>query len=352
MTHLAVAWESRPACRQRSTGPCCCEAVKSGIDGSLGNPWLDRLPGVVAGVLFRQKLARYFQEILGGEVLTYAEDPQLHVHLLKAQTPSPRQDTAQGQGCVVFLHGGGFLGGAPSQFYPYVRLVTQRFGVAAACCEFRTLLSHPLSRVPFDAVADARRCVTFLQDRAEGLGLDATKIVLAGASSGGHTAAVAALDAGAGRESTKETSTLRPGLGLAALVLFNPVLDLKFEENWAERRSTVWIGSAVLRLLFGSRELEAYSPLRRIRLGQLERVSYPTLIMHGTADHLVPLAEVVDFQKEMRRQNNACEVVTFKDEGHFFFNWRVSQSNFSRCVGLLGDLLSSVGMWDGQVPHN
>ena len=90
-------------------------------------------------------------------------------------------------------------------------------------------------QVPLECVEDARRCVGYLREKASELGLDRDKIVLAGggreasrwlrrgASSGGHTAAMAVLGA-------------EEGLGLAGLLLFNPVLDLQFKEAWRERR--------------------------------------------------------------------------------------------------------------------
>ena len=80
------------------------------------------------------------------------------------------------------------------------------------------------------------------------------------------------------------------------------------------------------------------------------------LILHGTEDQLVPLKEVEAFQEKchgdtkhltqprMECSGSDCKVVTFAGEGHFFFNWRVSPTNFNRCVDLLGDFLRQVGV--------
>lgn len=305
----------------------------------MNDPWLDRLPGVVAGAFFRRRIEKHFQEGLQGEVLTYAEEHGLRVHVLRPQTDHGAE--APARGCIVFLHGGGFLGGAPSQFYPYARMVTQRFGLVAACCEFRSFLTHPFSKVPFDAVSDAQRCVMFLQDDAENLRLDRQRFVFAGASSGGHLAAMAALggdNVGAVSSSCPGKPELQPRLSLAGLVLFNPVLDLCSAEGWRQRRPTVWLGSWVLRARYGTGALEAGSPLR-----QINRLPYPTLILHGTEDQLVPIREVETFRDRMLQSGNNCSLVPFQGEGHFFFNWRVSPTNFARCIDLLGEFLVSAG---------
>eukprot|EP00931_Biecheleriopsis_adriatica_P071839 TRINITY_DN45779_c0_g1_i1.p1 TRINITY_DN45779_c0_g1~~TRINITY_DN45779_c0_g1_i1.p1 ORF type:complete len:330 (+),score=61.93 TRINITY_DN45779_c0_g1_i1:45-992(+) len=295
-------------------------------DGSIGDPWLDKLPGVVAGAFFRRRIAEHFTQVLGGEVHTYSQDEGLHLHLLRPRERGPEQ-----RSCVVFLHGGGFLGGAPSQFYPYAKEVSQRFGATAACCEVSCMLTHPWRKVPFDTVDDARRCVRFLQNRAEDFGIDRQKIVLAGASSGGHTAAMAVL----GESASKEEEA---GLGLAGLLLFNPLLDLQFRSRWKERQLSTWLGAFALRARYGHALLEAFSPLEQVR-----RLPYPTMVLHGTNDDLVPLDEVEQFHEKMQVVGNQCSLITFPGEGHFFFNWRVSPANSARCVWLIGDILKSVG---------
>ncbi|CAK9088242.1 unnamed protein product [Durusdinium trenchii] len=245
----------------------------------------------------------------------------LNLHLLQ---PNTQRTTPSG--CVVFVHGGGFLGGAPSQFYPYAKAVSRQYGIPTACCEVSCLLTHPRAKVPIESVEDARRCVKYLQEKADDFGLDPDKIVLAGASSGGHTAAMAVLGA-------------EEGLGLAGLLLFNPVLDLRFQERWRERRWCTWLGSSALRMRYGKKILEEESPIFNTR-----QLRQPVLILHGTEDRLVPLEEVEHFQEKMEGSGSDCKLVTFPGEGHFFFNWRVSPGNFYRCVGLLGDFLKQVGV--------
>ena len=144
----------------------------------------------------------------------------------------------------------------------------------------------------------------------------------------------------------------------ARLVLFNPVLDLEFTQRFSDRRLTTWLGSWALRWRYGEQQLRAGSPIHRVRseLSNLApslvcfsfnppgQLSQPTLILHGTADHLVPIEEVENFQRgqlgvssrvgwqdwrqmslvRMETTGSDCKLVTFPGEGHFFFNWRAA----------------------------
>merc|ERR1719424_1394930 len=91
----------------------------------------------------------------------------------------------------------------------------------------------------------------------------------------------------------------------------------------------------MLRLRHQPCELDALSPLRR--------VPYPTVILHGTRDNVVPIEESETFVSEMRQCGNSCTVVPFPEEGHFFFNWQVSLANFNACLGHIRLFLSSAG---------
>ena len=46
----------------------------------------------------------------------------------------------------------------------------------------------------------------------------------------------------------------------------------------------------------------------------------PTIIFHCTADTTVPYENVERFQKKMREAGNRCELVTYEDQAHGFFN--------------------------------
>jgi len=288
---------------------------------------------------FRHQNEARFKRDLHGEVHTYSQEHGLKVHILrsadsrnaKAELPMTSEPAAASQapkkGCVVFLAGGGYLAGGPAQFYPYFKAVSDEFGVVAAGCEYRSFLTHPRHRIPFDAETDARRCVKFLQDSADELGLDSSRFVLVGASSGGHLASMTALQ--------------HDDLSLAGLVLFNPVLDLSFADGYMSRpRMIRWL-SSVLQRRYGKEAIGEHSPIHRVR-----HLPYPTLIMHGTADRLTPLSEAETFKEKLLNFGSPCTLIPFPEGHHRFFNFRVSPMNFSKCLGFLGEFLTSVGVVD------
>eukprot|EP00913_Durusdinium_trenchii_P002066 g1909.t1 len=204
----------------------------------------------------------------------------------------------------------------------------------AGGCHASQRLTHPRADVPFDAVEDAERCVHFLHDQADELGLDQRRLVLGGLSAGGHLAAMAALERGT-------------ELGLAGLVLLNPVLDLDFRAGWRRQTPSIWLGAHLLRAVYGEEALHAKSPLHQVR-----SLPFPTLILHGeedtylllwhVGDTLIPLAQSEAFMKEMRRSNNECMVVPFPQVDHDFL--RVPPELAERHVSTLGEFFRSAGV--------
>ncbi|CAK9027311.1 unnamed protein product [Durusdinium trenchii] len=279
------------------------------LGSQQAHQWLRRLlPRPIASTLLQRQEEKLFCEKLGGEVYTFAEEENLHLQLLRP----PNSDSKS------------WISGSPSQFYEHAQAVAKDLGVSVATCQYRLMLTHPRADVPFDAVEDAERCVHFLHDQADELGLDRRRLVLGGLSAGGHLAAMAALERGT-------------ELGLAGLVLLNPVLDLDFRAGWRRQTPSIWLGAHLLRAVYGEEALHAKSPLHQVR-----SLPFPTLILHGEEDTLIPLAQSEAFMKEMRRSNNECMVVPFPQVDHDFL--RVPPELAERHVSTLGEFFRSAGV--------
>lgn len=215
---------------------------------------------------------------------------------------------------VIFFYGGAWMTGDVTQFAPQAHYFASR-GMVAVLADYRVSRRH--GSTWFDSVRDAKSAVRWVRQHAEELGIDPQRIVAAGGSAGGHLAAATALVEGYDDEAPDVSA--KPN----ALVLFNPALDLLSLPVPAH-----WLQGA-----------EKISPLHLVQEG-----APPTLIMHGTADKVVPFAQSERFCAAMVEAGNRCELVAYPGRGHGFFNYRsLTQSDFVDTVLQMDRFLVSLG---------
>ena len=92
-------------------------------------------------------------------------------------------------GALVFFHGGGWTVGELNIYEPFCRKLANATGCAVVWVEYRLAPEHPFPA----AYNDARAAYSWILDHASALGLDATRIGVAGDGSGGNLAAVLCL---------------------------------------------------------------------------------------------------------------------------------------------------------------
>jgi acetyl esterase len=201
-------------------------------------------------------------------------DLRLHVFFSARSGFTPRP-------ALLYFFGGAFRGGDASEFAAQAQVFAKR-GYGVICADYRVLCRDNVT--PAAAVADAEAAYAWLVRKAEKLGVDAQRIALAGASAGGLLAIVAALRA-----------RRRP----VALVLFNPVTDVRTGQfNYG----------------MSTRQASSISPAAL----SLEHLP-PTLILHGTADAIVPIEAARALQARAALAGRTCDLVEYKKLGHSFF---------------------------------
>jgi acetyl esterase/lipase len=146
-------------------------------------------------------------------------------------------------------------------------------------------------------MADATSAVRWLRSHSAELGLDPSRLVAAGGSSGGHLALSTAVFSQYSETGENESIPATPN----ALVLFNPAVDTTH-------------GPARLVERFGSRAAEA-SPLHHLHPGLP-----PTLILHGKADAVVPYSDAEVFCERAAELGNSCTLIGYDRAPHGFFN--------------------------------
>lgn len=205
--------------------------------------------------------------------------------------------TSAGRPTILFYHGGAWTSGSPMQFYPWAKHFAS-LGWLAISAEYRVSSKHGTNA--FHATDDARNAYRYLHEHATELGIDPQRIVLSGASAGGHLAAAMAII------SWPDGNPAPPP---AALALLNPALD------------TVFDGGSPVAPLFEGRG-EEISPAHHVQAGLP-----PTFIVHGTQDSLVPITGIRDFCRRMEYHGNDCSISEHKGEGHGFWNWGMGNSD-------------------------
>ena len=220
---------------------------------------------------------------------------------------------------LVFFHGGGWTGGAPTQFNPQSAYLASR-GLVCVQVAYR-LLDKTDQAPPLVCVQDAKSAMRWVRSHAAELGIDPARIGAGGGSAGGHLAAFVGLVAG--QDDPADDLNVSPRA--AALVLFNPVFDNGAEGGWGQAR----VGARV----------RDFSPAHNVTAA-----APPAIVFLGRADKLIPVATVERFQGAMRSAGVRCDVHFYADQGHGFFN---QEPYRTRTLRAADQFLASLGWLAG-----
>jgi acetyl esterase/lipase len=248
--------------------------------------------------LLAQATGYVYKEADGHELAAWVFTPPGHT----PASPKP---------AILFFFSSAWDSGLVSQFAPHCLHFAQR-GMLAMTVEYRTASLHGAG--PLEAMADARSAVRWARRHAEELGLDPARLVGAGGSAGAHAILTAAML----REKAYDDPSDPPDQSCVpdAVILFDPVVDL------CDPRPGGKFGPGRFPSAQAARQA---SPLRRVR-GKLP----PMLLMHGTADRLLPFESTRAFVRKMRRwyRRNDCRLIPFEGCAHSFFNFNVDPRFF------------------------
>ena len=223
---------------------------------------------------------------------------------------------------VIFIHGGGWVQGTKEGsmlqgVLPYVAM-----GYSVVNVEYR--LAN-VSLAPA-AIEDCRCALRWVVAHAKDYNFDPARIVVAGASAGGHLALTTGMiPTSAGFDRTCQT---RDEPHVAAIVNFFGIADVAdlldgpnkapFPESWPY--TVQWLGNPPNR----AEVARAASPLTYVRAGVP-----PTISIHGDADPLVPYAHSVRLQELLQKAGVAHEFVTIPGGGHGNFSTAEWQRAFA-----------------------
>lgn len=212
---------------------------------------------------------------------------------------------AEGAGpfpAVVCLHGGGWTGGSRKQMAQTLEVLARR-GYVAVAPDYRLAPKH---RFPA-CLHDCQAAVRWLRGNAGAHRIDPRRIAVVGLSAGGHLACLLGV-----RGDARDGDNAGHSSAVQAVVSLGGPTDLASEAMWSED-----VVKRNLEPLFGGgpkSHLDAYrqaSPLR----AEL-RQPPPFLLVHGTADKVVPVAQVNEMGSKLRAAGGQAQLLLLEGEGH------------------------------------
>ncbi len=269
------------------------------------------LTGILSVMLGRSPMSRaerqVYKTVNGAELALWIYKP-------KGWKPSDARP------CVLWFFGGGWKVGSPQQFVAQSKYFAKR-GLVSIVADYRVESRHGSS--PFDSVEDARSAMRWLKVHATELGIDEDKIAAAGGSSGGHLALACEVFSEANKTTDAVAISARP----AALILFNPVVNMDIPQ--IRKRVTE---DEMDRLL----EISPHH--------QLSRALPPTVIFQGLADPIVPAQSVTAFvEKAKSLDSDKIIYYTYQARGHEFYYGPGSRKDYQDTLNKVIRFLESLG---------
>ena len=199
---------------------------------------------------------------------------------------------------VLFIHGGGFTKGDKAEYRSAsVSADLARAGYVVVSCNYALGAKEQPGVWPRN-IADCREAVRWMRANAEALGLDPERIAVAGGSAGGYLALMVGLSddkTGPGGDPAPKVSAK-----VSAIIDFYGVVN--FSKHG--KGDVPGVPAA---------EQAAYLPTN-----QCDAQDPPVLILHGTADTTVDLAQSAEMAKALRAAKVPHEYVVVEGAPHTF----------------------------------
>ena len=237
----------------------------------------------------------------GAEVLKNIEFSRVEGMSLRLDASIP--EGAGPFSAAIIVHGGGWVrGDRRTDVAPLFQPLTDA-GIAWFSIDYR-LASDPLR---FGIAAnDVEAAIRFVREHADEYRVDPERIALIGESAGGHLASLAALNGG---PSVRAVVAIYAPTNLVALAKDSDLIPAAIRDQLQ--------GTPFESLIMG--RLAQLSPIEKVRGGMP-----PFLLIHGTADPIVPFEQSRAMCARMLSVGAECEVFPVPGAGHGIRRWEAS----------------------------
>jgi acetyl esterase/lipase len=221
------------------------------------------------------------------------------------QPMAPSKEKRSG---VIMFHGGGWIRSSKETMMSAFCLPYLEHGFVVCNVEYRVA---SMATAPA-AVTDALKAAQWFFDHADKYHVDTKRIIVTGASSGGHLALMVGM--------TPESAGLGPAVKVAAIVNGYGIADVAdllegpHKKSWA----TEWLPQQEGRAELAKR----VSPMTYVR-----KDLPPILTIQGANDATVPLQQNVSLTKALKEAGVDAEMITVPNAGHGFSRQQWSDVN-------------------------
>jgi len=245
---------------------------------------------------------------------------------------------------VVWIHGGGWMGGITETFLPHTRYFASR-GAVGFCIDYRLVKADGSSTVA-DCLTDCKSAIRYIREHAAELGIDPDKIIVMGDSAGGHLCSCLGTVDGFDDPADNLKISAKPN----AMVLYNPLSD--------------FTNSPFIKMIIGGAALDkkplpesliptdaqtalakSLSPLYNVRANQP-----PCLILHGLDDKVILPEQSQQFANAMEKSGNKCELILLPNTTHAFVcaNYKAPEPDVVSAIREADKYLISIGLLKGE----
>ena len=229
----------------------------------------------------------------------------------------PVRSAAIKRPAIIFIHGGGWRNGDKAQgLWRSLPLVFAEKGYVCASLNYRLL-----GEAGFPAcIEDCKNAVRWLRAHAYHYDIDPTRIGAFGISAGGHLVSMLGLTSGVveleGDGPNQDVSS-----GVQAVVCCATPTDFL---NWdgslqEEEEITSRVELATMRFFSGQGPKKALSLIRQCSPITYVKAGVPFLVIHGTADRIVPIYQGDSFVAALRNCQAEVRYLRLDDAGHGVF---------------------------------
>jgi len=261
-----------------------------------------------AGDGYPQVRVAFADGVTGLPALTYASEAGFRPLTLDLYLPPPRFEGPRP--LVIFVHGGGWAIGTPKYAAVYRNWPERLAGLAAR----GYVVAAPSYRLSGEArfpaaFHDIQASIRWLRSNAQAFGVDRERVLIWGESAGGHLAALVAARCEDPARANGESACVQ------GAVVWYGISDLLSQDFGDMDRN--FLGCAV-----GCDELRRQaSPVHRVGPD-----AAPFLILHGTADRVVPYRQAQLLQQALERREVPARLLTLEGIDHSFIGHTPAQT--------------------------